>query len=355
MIEVELSLAELVPWVAALVLALIAYYIAKSLSIVTSLIPLFGGDISGAVENALVSPAHDLLKTVESKVAKGFSDLVSALGLGIGLSALLGLGIYKALGYLWNHALAPRVKSVMHYLDTQVQGIASDVLGLSKTVEADLVKAEKYATGEVAAATTAIEATLRKEIAVAKRDVESYADSAVSELRKAENAALGSAVSALNAGIAEAERAAHAAETEAEAAAASALTRAEATFNTAIADVRGIAVGAEDDIETLIGKYGLAGAAGLIASIPLLATLVNTIAAESGLDSSECRGKVKNICGTNPQAWERLLGFAGFLTLALDFQDFVNAAEVVAKGIGAGVAELERPFVKQLPPLELAA
>lgn len=46
-----------------------------------------------------------------------------------------------------------------------------------------------------------------------------------------------------------------------------------------------------------------------------------------------------------------LLALAGFLTLAFDFQEFVDAAEIVAEGIGEAVAKIEGTFATSLPPL----
>lgn len=46
-----------------------------------------------------------------------------------------------------------------------------------------------------------------------------------------------------------------------------------------------------------------------------------------------------------------LLPLAGFLTLAFDFQEFVDAAEIVAEGIGSAVASIEGTFALSLEPL----
>lgn len=311
--------------------------------------------VASAIKNVVTDGIGSAIKALEKAAASFEQGLLDSLTLLIGIPLVLADGLYLALKALWTHALTPFINHVVAPIRADVTAIEQDIGSLYTLTATDLARAEGYADKQVSDASGALYNILKSEVHAAVSTAESYADVAVSKLRSAEDAALNRAVAAANAGIAAAEAAAKTAGNEAEAFTTGQVAKAEALANTAIADVRGIAVGLEDDIQTLIGKYGIAGAAGLIASIPLLATLVNTIASESGLDNSACRSKVKGICGTNPAAWERLLGLAGFLTLAFDFQEFVDAAETVAKGIGDGVAALERPFVRQLPPLELAA
>lgn len=344
-------------FVAIALLAIIAYLLDGLANAID--VDVFGyhpfSGVASAIKGVVTGGIGSAIKALESAAASFEQGLLDSLELLAGIALVLADGVYVALKALWTHALTPFVNHVVADIRVNVKGLEQDVASLYTLTAADLGKAETYADKQVSDASAALYNIIRSEVHAAIGTAEGYADDAVSKLRTAESEALNKAVAGLNAGIEAAKAAAHTAETEAEAFASGKVAKAEALANTAIADVRGIAVGAEDDIETLIGKYGLAGAAGLIASIPLLATLVNTIASESGLDNSACRGKVKNICATDPRSWERLLGLAGFLAIGFDFQDFVNAAELVAKGIGSGVAELEKPFKLHLPPLELAA
>lgn len=48
---------------------------------------------------------------------------------------------------------------------------------------------------------------------------------------------------------------------------------------------------------------------------------------------------------------DKLLPLAVLLTVAFDFEEFTDAAEVLAQGIGKAVAEIEGTFALQLPPL----
>jgi hypothetical protein len=67
-------------------------------------------------------------------------------------------------------------------------------------------------------------------------------------------------------------------------------------------------------------------------------------------------------CSNNPfskskapcSLWDdlaKLLGLAGLLAIAFDFQEFVDAAETVASGIGGAVTSIEGTFPLALPPL----
>lgn len=77
-----------------------------------------------------------------------------------------------------------------------------------------------------------------------------------------------------------------------------------------------------------------------------------------GLGGLNCRN---NPFRNNPNAcglWSvlgRVLGLATFLTAAFDFPAFVDAAEVVAAGIGDVVASIEGTFELALPPLPAPA
>lgn len=101
------------------------------------------------------------------------------------------------------------------------------------------------------------------------------------------------------------------------------------------------------------------------ASVPSLGDLSNTVAgiaaAVAGIEAirfignDDCRGKVGQLCNTDASALAHLLEGATVLALSFDFQTFVDAAQLVATGIGDGVKALEAPFLATLPPLTLAA
>lgn len=115
------------------------------------------------------------------------------------------------------------------------------------------------------------------------------------------------------------------------------LREAEAEAATAISNLYAWARGKAD----LIGIGTFAGA---------IAVALSAL----GLDWIKCR-EGQNLykqhgCGM----WNligNLLGLAGFLTIAFDFQEFVDASEEVATFIGGAVSEFEGAFPLSLPPL----
>lgn len=353
MAEALPDLGLLLLWSGAFILASLAVYLAQALASVIDIdLPLIGRPFHGiavAFQNAIVHPLDSVRKKAENGVTTGFSDLVQSLELAIGLTLLLGLAVKLALSYLWNHALEPFVKLLLKPAEALLHTLQRDLAGFEAEVAVDFSTAYTYIDDTVASATGTIESTLRRELKSGVAAAEGYADTAVATLRTAETAALTAAVSALNEGIAAAKRAEDAAlgaavteleagltaaeqlarqeVAQAEAVAASALAQADGIIDASIAGVKSIAVTVEDDLSTLIGNNTLLGAAGLIAAIPLLSTLVSTIATETGLDNQACRQKVKGICATDPTAWANLLGGLAVLGFAFSLKDLYGIAE----------------------------
>lgn len=321
--------------------------------------PLHG--VAVAIENGIVGTLDDAIRGVE-KIAAGFvSGLIDAFGLLIAIPALLFLGVKAALEYLWNQALMPRIHSVTNAIKTA----ADNALTLAKTAEGAvagaLASAERYAREHATAALNSAEdyidakvagaiAALRGDIEAGVSRAESFAETAVGKLRAAEDGAIATAVGlaaeakvagelAAAAALQEAERAAGSALAQSEAAARQALAEAQAAGQAALAGVKGIAVGAADDLATIEGDLGALGTAGLIAAIPALATLVHAIATEAGLENAECRGKVKGICATNTNAWADLLGGLVALGFAFSLRELYEVARPLADELAPIIAK----------------
>lgn len=95
-----------------------------------------------------------------------------------------------------------------------------------------------------------------------------------------------------------------------------------------------------DDLEGKFDSIPLADLIAAAAAVPVLGTLVHTIAQESGLDGEACRAKIKNVCGTDPAAWEQLL--AGLLPLYAfpGLDAIVDAAQRLSQVVADGVREI---------------
>lgn len=340
-------------FVAIALISLFAYLWARLSSVIDINIPVIN-----------VRPFHGVLEDINTAVQNGCSDAVDALGkaaddfeqgllaslaLLVGIPAVIGLGLYKALTYLWGTALKAFVGSVVDPLRTDLAKAGTEIADLTRTAAHDLAEAKDYADAQVSAAAVAFQALAETLARNAETAAERFASDAVDKLQTAEAAALAGAVTAFDAGLRAAQQATAelatkvaaeitAAETQAEREAAAAgqaaltgataaLAASEATAARALAGVKSIAVTAEDDIGSIVGKIGIPGTAALIAAIPAIATFVASLATDAGLGNQACRQKVGNICSVDAKAWEGLL--AGLVSVGLVFslQDVVDAAD----------------------------
>lgn len=259
------------------------------------------------IEHYLIGGARDAINASERLLTQLFYGVVDSLGLLIGTPVALALGIKDALVYLWHTAIRAFVAAIVNPVRTLATKAEADAQTAIRDAARDLTTAERYADARATAALRTAEGFATREADAARTSAEAYASEAVTKLRAAEDAALANSVLLWH----------------------QALTGAEHAFDSALADVRGIAVGAEKDLETLYGHLGLLGAAGLLAALPALATLVNAIATEAGLDNAECRSKVKGICGTNPAQWGKLLGGLALMAGLLDLRELVALCRLI--------------------------
>lgn len=270
--------------------------------------------VAKAINRYIVDGCNDGIKALE-KVAAHFEDgLIDAFGLILGLGMLLFLGVQTALVYLWDFAIRPLIRSFTDPIRTlashaeaeavgAAQGVATGLATLEHTINVRATAAEhtaaKYADGLIAGVEHDLSkglndllGKLEGELARGIDDVRGTALSAVDKLRTAEDAAIDAAEAAIS------------------------------------------ATGTE--LAELLGSLNPADAARLIASIPALAALVGLIALEAGLDTAACRGKVKNICTTDPTQWAALLGGLALMEGALSLRDLMPPARGIF-GAFAGV------------------
>lgn len=334
MAEAIPDLAGIALCIVALALLLAALNLAKALRDALNVgflgIHPFSG-IASALNNTLVAWLDDAVKGTEKLTAKLFNDLTASLELLAGLSILLGDAVVKGLEYLWAHALPGVLHALIDPIGTIARAAKSLVDSLAGTVETNLHRAEAYAEAQAAKALGDAQAFVRSQVAGAVAALRGELGAAVSTLETAISTAETHTLQLAADGLAAAERTIGGEITTAEQTAAAALAASEAIGAAALAGVKSIAVTAEDDLNTIEAGLGALGLAGLIASIPALATLVHTIATEAGLDSSKCRAKNKLICGTDPLQWASLL--AGLAALGVSF-DLADVVKLAAEGVG---------------------
>lgn len=297
-------------WVGAFILASLAFYLAKAVESALRHIPLLGGVLAGVAatfESAVVDPLDKLRKGAESEITRGLSGLLDSLAVLVGLAALLGLGVKAALEYMWNHSLEARVVSWIAREISKIHLPHIDVAAITRAITATILATVRADIAAVRRDLAKAEAVAASATTAALHTAERYADTAVAALRTAEDAA-----------IADAARIAHQAEGEAAGA-----------VSAAVAAAQAVAVPVEHELNALDAYIKSLGLTALVASIPALATLVNALAVETGLENAECRGKVKQICGTDPNAWSDLLGGLAAIGFAFSLRELYDLARPV--------------------------
>lgn len=341
-IRAGLDLARLIPWLGALILATLAYYIVKPLA--DSLDVGIAGVhpfrfLGNALEAAIVEPLNDLRSKSDAEVAKALSSLLDNLAIMVGLVLVLGILVKAALTYMWDHALRPLIHSITEPIRTSAAHALARAIALEGTLAHDV--AALAGSIEQASETTLRDARRYAESVAltAEHAAERYADEAVSKLRAAEDTAVENVARIAHDAEAAGLAAARAAEAGAEAFAASALATAEAAFDTSLGQVRDLAIATEHGLTDFEQYVKGLGVEGLIAGSAALATVVTLVLAETGLGNQSCRGKVKQICGTDPRAWEGLL--AGLLAVgfAFNLKDLYAVANGLVGDLSGVIAE----------------
>lgn len=353
---------ELIPltgWCVALALAWMAYRTSQAIVggldfniPVINIRPLHG--LAVALENSIVEWFDDAVKASEAGIAKAFTALKDSLLLFAGLAILLGYSVYKAFAYLWTTALPAFVKLQTDWIGTTAKNAKTLAEALPGSIASNLGIAKTYAETQAEKALSDAQIFASTQDAIFMSMLRSEYGAAIDTLREGASAAATSALTTAQAGITaaeqlaagqvleaeslaqagviEAERLAGSALAQSEAAAKQLLAEAEARGKAALDEVGKIAGRVGDDLATIEGNLGALGVAGLIASIPAIATLVHAIATEAGLESASCRAKNKQICGTDPLQWAGLLGGLALMEGALSLKEIVPVARAIAHG-----------------------
>lgn len=293
------------------------------------------GFLADAIRGTLIAGLKDAQAGVEAAAAGFEAGLLDALTLLIGIPLLGVLGVKKALQYLWNSALPSLVDSITDPITRTANEALTKTESLAASIPDVVAAIGTEIDAKVAAGVRDAETYTATNVLAGIRTAEQYADQAVSKLQAAENAAIDNAVDIANAAKAAGLAAAKEAQTAAEAYAAKTVASAAAAIQTALDQVKAIAVGAEGDLTDFESYVKGLGLPGLIAGETALATLVALVLADTGLENASCRGKVKQICQTDATVWEDLLG--GLLAIGFGF----TLPELVATArplIGAGEA-----------------
>lgn len=276
-------------------------------------------NVAVAIEHTIVAGCNDGIAKLEKWAVALESGLIDSFGMLIAIPALALLGVKAAFQYLWGEL----VKPLVHAAAKDVRAVATEALELAHTVEKtvgrEVARLESMITGAIKTAEHAAHTFTVQEIATLEhaleREIGAVQDlipQAVKDAARAADLVTGETLGRIAAG---------------ENAAIDALQRAEA------------ATAAElHDALAGLDKTQLAG---LLASVPLLAQLVQTITAESGLDNANCRSKVKNICSTDSSLWGELLGGFVAMEVAFNLRDLIEFGNELVEVIAPEIRAIE--------------
>lgn len=274
--------------------------------------------------DAAVSAAANALASAE-----GYTDRAIAAARA-DLSSAIAAAEHAAEG-----AASQALSSAQATLNSAISDARTTAANALSEAGADLTSAERYADSQIAGAVSSVRADAAAALHSAVTQAEADIASALATAKGDAAAALSQAQAAIGELRTATAQEVAAAETYADAAAAKVGGAAQA----ALEAVKAIAVGAEQELQTIEGTLGAAGIAALIASIPALATLVHAIADEAGLGNQSCRGKVKQICGTDPSVWESLLGLLAPFAIGFGLRDLVKVANEIAPEAAAVIRQ----------------
>lgn len=286
-----------------------SWFLTRSIGLLDISLPLgIGRPFHGVVQaiiNAIESGANDALKATEKALAWAWADLLSSLQLFLGLTIFFGDLLLKALSYMW---LGP--------LPALISRLIEDAFAKHRTVPTT-------APGLESRIVTSVEAKLAPTLAQIRADSQK-AEVAATNAEKAADAAAAQATHSVTNTIEQVVTNPVTYLTNTVTEVIPGLAEALTAAGGEVADLPGLTI---PNLEDLLRSKELGSLAGLMAAIPLLRAITNTIAVESGLENADCRSKVKGICGTNPAAWAGLLGGLAALGFAFSLKDLYGVAE----------------------------
>lgn len=249
-------------------------------------IPFVGGAIRAGVEDSLVKPAEALFRPLEQVM----SEVMYGIGNGVGVigsnDLVLLNGLELSLKTLWHVAIPGFVKTAL----SPVRTIATEAKALAHT-------AEQTASRALSKADSIKVLTSGQVWHDIKGEVKTTAEAVVRPVAHEANTVSTEVAHAVGGAAAELPR------------------------------LPGLGY---DELNKLLGEADLTKLAGLLAAVPLLSSLIQSLTQEAGLTSAECRSKVGGICGVNPSAWEGLLASLAVAAFAFDLPAIVKAVNGLA-------------------------
>jgi hypothetical protein len=302
----------------------------------------FGGHVVKAAENAIIGWLDGLLKTEAHWIARWFEPVTKALYLLVRTAAFSTFQVIDLAKWLYHrqegaHGTAATAANSAAVKNETNRAKAAEAVAAASLValRARIATLEREHAAAGSSAATAVEAAkvpaiehnltqLGKHVATVTATVATLK----SEIQVLENVPPATAGTAGKAGEAGAPGAVG---KPGEAGAAGSTGATGAAGAAGVAGAPGIGIG---DI-TLPGLGTLTAGAAIATTYAIVSTLVN----EAGLSRGECRGKVKQICGTDPTQWANLLGGLAALGFAFSLHDLYGVAEGLVGDLSTVIKE----------------
>lgn len=119
--------------------------------------------VADAIESAFVAPVNDAIHATEGVLVHFLSDMLNWLAIIIAAPILILEGVHKALTYLWNTALAPRVHALEATFERDAQQAVTRASGAASAGAGAVAKAEAYADSIAAKTLTSAKAYAEKQ------------------------------------------------------------------------------------------------------------------------------------------------------------------------------------------------
>lgn len=290
-------------------------YADSAVSHATAAVERYTDQATSDLWDRTVSHVHGVYQEVEADIAAASSALTRYVDVSVNaLEQAEDAAVAAA-----RAAAASALESAHRELDAAIDAVAAAVEALHRTLEGELAGEKASAAAALAATAADLRTVIAGGVATAEQVASAALEASAATIEADISHSAAAAADALQAtatalqgsigDVAQLEQATVAELSSAEQAAAGELT-----------DIYGLPA---DQLRALLDRLDLTKVLGFGAGLVLLRSLVEAIAAESGLEDATCRAKHKQVCGVDPGEWTDLLAGAAFLTGALSLAELV--------------------------------
>lgn len=252
---------------------------------------------------ALEGVANDLWRGLTWSIAQTLQALMS-----------IARDVSNAVNYVVAHVIADKIEAALAPINKAINAVAAKIGFVEREISSEVVRLDAK-----------IETTARAVASTASHDLHT----AISDVEKELAAGLHTLQTTVATDIRQAI-------STAEGVGQSALDKLRSAEDAAIGAIKKAETATAAELRDLINSTPLDQIEGLLIAVPALAAIVNVLEAETGLGRAECRGKIKNICATDPAKWAGLLDGLALIGVGLSLEQiFRLSAEVADEAISA--------------------